>query len=771
MNKGFCKIPAIAVAFALTALAGCSTSVEPETFTVTFDRNFADGQGTGTAPGLVSAVAGASILIPGPLGLARPGGYVFGGWNTRADGQGTTHAAGSGFTVTADVTLYAVWVTPYIVSFDRNFADGQGTGTAPAAMPAPASASITLPERGDLERSGYVFGGWNTQADGQGTPHAANSGFTVTANATLFAAWVPAGTRFTVTFNANLAGQGTGTAPGAQTKHVGTVIQLPGRGDLEKPGLNFGGWNTRADGQGTAFAAEADFTILADVTLYAAWVTPRFTVTFNRNFADGYGTGVAPAAQTVYVGTTITLPGRNTLVRPGYRFDGWNAQADGQGTPHAAGSGFTVTADVTLYAAWAEQEYISISITGLPDISSVVHIEIRNPGGVLVASAMGIQMSGVVEFNMGVDPGDYRIALSFMRSGEWSFSWYHSIGPEQILSGRNEIPFSRFRENDPITVEVTGMPAWADNAIIELFEIGGTGRASAIGFAWQIEATANFEMYDSDMSSSFAMPGTYEVRLTFLERLYDREGIISMHRIASVSIAEGTNTIAFGSFQIIPVLTISVTNVPWNLFGFNVEILLAQSGGFFNPIGEAPLQGTTAMAAHGVVPGTYNVALVITDAATGETWSIREATAIPVTAAGATIPFGDFTETPVSRITITGVPPIYDGTWVTVSVTDPVTWDAAGLIYGIQIVGDSITVTLFDWDTRWVFGRSISGLVALDFEWMVDDDNWDQSSYVTSGIIDVPHGQTTVIPWSEFAARTSFSATTERSGPGAGRTR
>lgn len=37
-------------------------------------------------------------------------GYRFAGWNTRADGTGTHYPGGSSYTLSSDITLYAVWV-------------------------------------------------------------------------------------------------------------------------------------------------------------------------------------------------------------------------------------------------------------------------------------------------------------------------------------------------------------------------------------------------------------------------------------------------------------------------------------------------------------------------------------------------------------------------------------------------------------------------------------------------------------------------------------
>jgi hypothetical protein len=45
--------------------------------------------------------------------LARTG-FSFAGWNSAADGTGTSYSAGSTFTIVADTTLYAQWVRPQI---------------------------------------------------------------------------------------------------------------------------------------------------------------------------------------------------------------------------------------------------------------------------------------------------------------------------------------------------------------------------------------------------------------------------------------------------------------------------------------------------------------------------------------------------------------------------------------------------------------------------------------------------------------------------------
>jgi uncharacterized repeat protein (TIGR02543 family) len=81
------------------------------------------------------------------------------------------------------------------------------------------------------------------------------------------------------------------------------------------------------------------------------WVTTvvqPYTVTFNANG----GSGTTPTAQTVNSDSSITLPSGSGLSKSGYIFGGWNTNSSGTGTNYDAGSSYTPTDDVTLYARW-----------------------------------------------------------------------------------------------------------------------------------------------------------------------------------------------------------------------------------------------------------------------------------------------------------------------------------------------------------------------------------------------------------------------------------
>lgn len=101
-------------------------------------------------------------------GFTRTG-YSFTGWNTKADGSGTSYYEGQHVEgITSNLTLYAQWEmkTNRIV-----FRGNGGTGSMADVVTAEAVTSAALPENA-FTRTGYIFNGWNTKADGSGTSYA-----------------------------------------------------------------------------------------------------------------------------------------------------------------------------------------------------------------------------------------------------------------------------------------------------------------------------------------------------------------------------------------------------------------------------------------------------------------------------------------------------------------------------------------------------------------------------------------------------------------------
>jgi len=152
-------------------------------------------------------------------------------------------------------------------------------------------------------------------------------------------------TTYTVAFNAN---GGSGDAPGLRTVNAGSSTTIPGQGDLTRNGYSFGGWNTDYAGTGAHYGVGSSFTPTRSTTLYAQWTSITYTITFDANG----GSGDTPGARTVNAGSDTKLPEQGNLRQSGYKFDGWNTNIDGEGANYRAGSYYTPTASVTLYARW-----------------------------------------------------------------------------------------------------------------------------------------------------------------------------------------------------------------------------------------------------------------------------------------------------------------------------------------------------------------------------------------------------------------------------------
>ncbi len=104
-------------------------------YTLTYNAN----GGSGVMAG-VSGLAGDGVVVL-PSAFTAPAGFVFSGWNTRADGSGTAYAPGATVTLTGDMTLYAQYKAdaPEIEEEKKELPQTSG-----------GSAAMTLPLTGCL---------------------------------------------------------------------------------------------------------------------------------------------------------------------------------------------------------------------------------------------------------------------------------------------------------------------------------------------------------------------------------------------------------------------------------------------------------------------------------------------------------------------------------------------------------------------------------------------------------------------------------------------
>lgn len=153
---------------------------------------------------------------------------------------------------TPSTALYKVGSAYPTVGFNNN--GGSGTmASQSSGVSAPLSANTFL-------RTGYRFIGWNTQADGQGTTYSDEAVFNFLSSLTLYAQWAPN----YIEFDPN---GGSGSILTQSSSVSGTLSANA----FQRSGFQFTGWNTRADGQGVAFANEAGFAFTYSVRLYAIW--------------------------------------------------------------------------------------------------------------------------------------------------------------------------------------------------------------------------------------------------------------------------------------------------------------------------------------------------------------------------------------------------------------------------------------------------------------------------------------------------------------------
>ena len=332
---------------------------------------------------------------------------VFMGWYTGYDaktGRGTGTMYWDTYSGSGNETLYAIWGYPIVfnadggtykdgsqryISYVANYAPWNGASDATDPMSRYIYMIPDLfdnaPVKGSLERemapsyalvtSGgdiYTMEGpdqnLTVPPTGGAMPWSAfRCTNTVYGTAIEFVAiWKP-----TVTYNAN-GGSGSMTTDTLTPDLDGNLYTYENysvRGcTFTKSNASFTGWNTKADGTGTAYSAGQTITSLSSsdpITLYAQWsdgsssgggTGEGYTLTLNANGGSGTKTYTIKDGQkyTAVIGSTMPKPTKTNAV-----FNGWyNTEYDYWLLDSSAGV-FNVGKDITFYAQWEEYETFS----------------------------------------------------------------------------------------------------------------------------------------------------------------------------------------------------------------------------------------------------------------------------------------------------------------------------------------------------------------------------------------------------------------------------
>jgi len=316
---------------------------------------FNSGLGTGSIAPQTSSGANNLTLNSGAITRSD---YIFNGW-TWDNGFNTPIADGGLYDFIASATMTAAWIQ-YTVTFDGN----TNTGGSTASETHGATTALTA---NGFTKTGYAFNGWNTAANGSGTAYANTANYAFTASITLYAQWIQYQLTVYPNFGALTGGSGspyTGMVYGGQ----GALQPESSFGWTSPTNYSFGGWNTAANGSGTAYIDQDPSYVFNSSTpttpLYAQWSINTYSVTFNSNFPAATYTSGPMSNQNITYNQTAALT-INSLVCSGYRFTGWNTAANGSGTAYADQANYTMTSNgATLYAQWAHKGSVGLMGVG-----------------------------------------------------------------------------------------------------------------------------------------------------------------------------------------------------------------------------------------------------------------------------------------------------------------------------------------------------------------------------------------------------------------------
>lgn len=278
-------------------------------------------------------------------------GYTFAGWNTKADGTGTSYAdkaSVKNLATGGTITLYAQWTAnKYTVKFNGNGADELSTASKEVTY------NSTYGELPNSIRAGYNFIGWYTQPEG-GVAITPDTKVAITDTQTLYAQWSQV--KFLITFNAN------GGTSEMRQKLVSSDNKYGVLPSAEKIGYEFGGWYLDE-----AFTKRITEDTIVKITknqeVYAKWVQKKYTVTFEVN------------GGTVDMKTKKVVAGKVYGVLPeaeknGFEFAGWFTES---GKAITSDSIVELTADTVLYAKWRLRG--DVDADGDVDVADVVLLQ------------------------------------------------------------------------------------------------------------------------------------------------------------------------------------------------------------------------------------------------------------------------------------------------------------------------------------------------------------------------------------------------------------
>jgi uncharacterized repeat protein (TIGR02543 family) len=345
------------------------------TVTITYDGN---GNTSGNVPfDATSYSLGATITVKANVGNLAKTGYSFTGWSNLLDGEGISYSPGAEIqNVSKDIKLYAKWskARTFAVIYNGNGASGE----APSDPKLYDSGTVILVKGNstNLKKENYTFVGWNTASDGNGISYSPGVRLTIqNENIILYAKWTQR-TVCTIKYDGN--GNTEGTVPvDSNVYEIGSKIMTrTNSGKLVKSGFTFAGWNTREDGNGESYAVDVEIEARdSSIILYARWTEKEtFILTYDGN---GNTSGDVPFDINMYEKDASAVLKANDagLVKTGYRFIGWCADKEGNGTRYAPSDTVLILGNTVMFAVWKQIIMYKVLYDGNSSTGGVVPID------------------------------------------------------------------------------------------------------------------------------------------------------------------------------------------------------------------------------------------------------------------------------------------------------------------------------------------------------------------------------------------------------------
>ena len=282
-------------------------------------------------------------------------GYIFTGWNTKADGTGTLYddeASVRNLSATngSSVYLYAQWKSDKLtLTLDVN--GGNTLSVTEYEVAYGENIYNKLPR--SASRRGYTFEGWYTE---DGVKVTSTYKYNYHEDATFYAHWKI--NNYIIVLDVN-GGDELENTEIQVTFDEAYYDKLP---IPTRPGYTFVNWRTSSGG---VIKPTIRYGTAAKTILYANWAVQKYKINFDVNGGEAISVSDVEVIYDEYI--YEKLP--RTMIRTGYEFEGWYTESGIKVTPIYQ---YNYTENTTLHAHWkslAENRIVNLDVNGGDNLS------------------------------------------------------------------------------------------------------------------------------------------------------------------------------------------------------------------------------------------------------------------------------------------------------------------------------------------------------------------------------------------------------------------